>query len=135
MKKSKGKLTVEQMVRKCFCDTTCATMYQSTRCTGCHLFQNEKETARCARRFVRMEDEQKEKLERQKQDREYLKTHKPPCRLCKIGFPLDSSGKYHMPSQSLGMIPISPCVNVKLPKHFGEMRFKSACRKTTRKGI
>jgi len=119
-------LTVEQMIDKCFTETvvSCVTYTEV----------DARELARAARRFVRMENEQKEKLERQKQDREYLKTHKPPCHLCERGFPLDGSGKYHMPSQSLGMIPISPCVNVKLPKHFGEMRFKSACCKTRRAG-
>jgi hypothetical protein len=121
-------LTTEQMVRKCFGEKWLYAM-------GIESVKSElKHIARAARRFVRMENEQKEKLERQKQDREYLKTHRPPCHLCEKGFPLDSSGKYHLPNQSLGMIPIRPCVNVVLPKHFGEMRFKSACRKTN-KGV
>jgi hypothetical protein len=32
-----------------------------------------------------------------------------PCPLCEAGFPLDKTGKLHIPTQSLGMIPVTPC--------------------------
>jgi len=62
MKKSKGTMTVEQLVRKCFCPESKRLLSNfniqlyalvNTRKDVLHL-------ARCARRFVRMENEQKE---------------------------------------------------------------------------
>ena len=106
MKKSKGTLTVEQMVRKCFMEGLNYRLQYGLNNRNATTFccaEVYRLLARAARRFCRME-------ERQKAEQSHLK-FLDECRDKGI---------------QQGVI--------KLPKHFGEMRFKAACRKTN-KGV
>ena len=96
-------MKTEQLVRKCFCGL-CDIPDKGgldESCKYCHRWRT---YSRAARKFVRMENEQKH-------EKHLMVIH---------AILKQRHGRLEGP--------------VVLPKHFGEMRFKAACRKTRRAG-
>ncbi|MFC1453627.1 hypothetical protein ACFLQL_00420 [Verrucomicrobiota bacterium] len=55
----KRKMTTQEMVRKCFCHGRCAGQNNEDECTVACVAYDELDAARAARKFVRMENQQK----------------------------------------------------------------------------